>query len=388
MERSAQPNKELFERLKKLRSSIASKKKLPAYVVFPDKTLEEMAAMLPTSLEAIETIYGVGKVKVQQYGDAFLEEIESYVKEKRAAGVALPNYYTVAEKENTGIRDMQIAVTPVTFVPITIENYNEIRERLDEYLSFYRNAAYTPDNLRQAQADRASLNKLKMALSVKNKEIKDICLEPYISVQKQFNELISMIKEPLQSIDAFTAEMEQVRRDEKCMEIKLFYDENAGCLGSLAEDIFSKSWFYDPRWENKSYSERQWRKEILEKIRQADEALQFIAGSAGVHVQAVMAKYAETGSLQEAKRFWQMLERADHFPRTEERERPIVVEAPANHSDRTINGVTQGEAEQATAKEDPRHELLIRVRLSDSQTQMLTSFLASNRFPYEIVSIR
>ena len=77
---SAKPvDNELLMRLKELRTSIAVHKKSPAYVVFPDKTLIEMATKLPTTINELESLYGVGITKSKQYGEAFLHEIISYI---------------------------------------------------------------------------------------------------------------------------------------------------------------------------------------------------------------------------------------------------------------------------------------------------------------------
>lgn len=62
-----------FERLRTLRSQIAKENGIPPYVVFSDKTLKEMAEKLPHDKEAMLDISGVGEVKFERYGEAFLE---------------------------------------------------------------------------------------------------------------------------------------------------------------------------------------------------------------------------------------------------------------------------------------------------------------------------
>ena len=62
-----------FERLRALRSEIAKENGIPPYVVFSDKTLKEMAEKLPHDKEAMLDISGVGEVKFERYGEAFLE---------------------------------------------------------------------------------------------------------------------------------------------------------------------------------------------------------------------------------------------------------------------------------------------------------------------------
>lgn len=66
---------ELFERLKDLRRRLAQERSVPAYVVFPDRSLLEMAAHRPQDRAGLSRLHGVGAAKLEQYGAAFLEVI-------------------------------------------------------------------------------------------------------------------------------------------------------------------------------------------------------------------------------------------------------------------------------------------------------------------------
>ncbi|HEX4583580.1 MAG TPA: ATP-dependent DNA helicase RecQ [Burkholderiaceae bacterium] len=71
----ATPDPDLFERLRALRKALADQRKVPAFVVFSDRTLLEMAARKPRTSEALLELFGVGERKLQEYGEAFLAEI-------------------------------------------------------------------------------------------------------------------------------------------------------------------------------------------------------------------------------------------------------------------------------------------------------------------------
>ena len=62
----------LFEALRKLRKQIADTERLPAYIIFNDATLREMASEKPLTEEEMLTISGVGQLKFEKYGQAFL----------------------------------------------------------------------------------------------------------------------------------------------------------------------------------------------------------------------------------------------------------------------------------------------------------------------------
>ena len=65
----------LFEKLKELRLNLSKKLNVPAFVIFPDKTLIEMAKLKPKTLDELEEIYGVGKAKLEKFGEDFLNII-------------------------------------------------------------------------------------------------------------------------------------------------------------------------------------------------------------------------------------------------------------------------------------------------------------------------
>lgn len=66
---------ELFETLRELRKEIAQKENVPAYLIFSDKVLSEIAEQKPTSLEEFAEIPGIGNFKLKKYGEIFVREI-------------------------------------------------------------------------------------------------------------------------------------------------------------------------------------------------------------------------------------------------------------------------------------------------------------------------
>lgn len=68
----------LFEALKTLRLRIATNENIPAYIVFSNSTLRDMASKKPTTMTEFLDVSGVGKYKAEQYGEMFLTEIKKY----------------------------------------------------------------------------------------------------------------------------------------------------------------------------------------------------------------------------------------------------------------------------------------------------------------------
>ena len=76
---TARYDKDLFARLRFLRKQIADKENIPPYVVFNDATLEEMAQFTPTTKAEMLDINGVGERKLDRFGDAFMNLIQSHL---------------------------------------------------------------------------------------------------------------------------------------------------------------------------------------------------------------------------------------------------------------------------------------------------------------------
>ena len=93
-------DKDLFESLRALRSQEAQERNVPAYVVFGDASLRDMARKRPSTLDGFRLITGVGQKKFEDYGEAFLgviakhcqsSNVESDVKAKLAEPKTAPS---------------------------------------------------------------------------------------------------------------------------------------------------------------------------------------------------------------------------------------------------------------------------------------------------------
>lgn len=69
----------LFGYLKKLRKDIADSEDVPPYIIFSDATLLEMVQTMPESKQQLLNITGVGKIKLEKYGNLFLDKIKEYM---------------------------------------------------------------------------------------------------------------------------------------------------------------------------------------------------------------------------------------------------------------------------------------------------------------------
>ncbi len=68
----------LFETLRTLRREIANQRNVPAYVLFSDATLRDMARLRPSSSSALLGVRGVGERRLADFGERFIDEIKNY----------------------------------------------------------------------------------------------------------------------------------------------------------------------------------------------------------------------------------------------------------------------------------------------------------------------
>ena len=71
-------NRALFALLRQKRKLLADAEAVPPYVIFPDRTLIEMATYYPQTLHALRKIHGVGKVRLERFGKEFLGVIRPF----------------------------------------------------------------------------------------------------------------------------------------------------------------------------------------------------------------------------------------------------------------------------------------------------------------------
>ncbi len=101
---------ELFQSLRAYRKQIASEAKVPAFVVFSDKSLQEMAAEKPLTMGAFAAISGVGESKLQKYGRKFIDFIQNeIVTKKTPVNVKGKTYIETLQLFKQGLSPEEIA---------------------------------------------------------------------------------------------------------------------------------------------------------------------------------------------------------------------------------------------------------------------------------------
>jgi ATP-dependent DNA helicase RecQ len=72
-------DEKLFEVLRTKRSELAATRGVPAYIVFSDKTLKDIALKKPVDAGQFSAVFGVGAAKQKEYADIFVAVVRNYL---------------------------------------------------------------------------------------------------------------------------------------------------------------------------------------------------------------------------------------------------------------------------------------------------------------------
>lgn len=143
---------------------------------------------------------------------------------------------------------MELRVNEVA-IPEKIDfNYEELKAELTSKVSFYETLVYTDDQIKDAKADKANLNKLKKALNDERIRREKEYMQPFNVFKAQINEIIGIIDKPIAVIDEQVKAYDEKRKAEKQKAI----EELFATIGFQNFVTLEKIW--DPKWLNASVS--------------------------------------------------------------------------------------------------------------------------------------
>ena len=115
---------------------------------------------------------------------------------------------------------MELKIKEITFPEVIEFNFDELKQEIESRVSMYTNLVYTDEQIKQAKADRANLNKFVKALSDERIKMKKQCLKPYEGFEAKVNELSKIVQEPIALIDKQVREYEEQQKKAKLEKIK------------------------------------------------------------------------------------------------------------------------------------------------------------------------
>lgn len=282
-------------------------------------------------------------------------------------------------------------------------NFEELKKEITEKAEMYGSLVYTDENIKEAKADRAKLNKFIKVLEDKRKDVKKMMLEPYTQFESQVKELVSIIGEANDNIASQVKAYTEKLREEKREKVKEIYDKAMSVEGAegIAEiltfdRVFKESFLNSSTTFKSIVNEIE---DLRDRVRHDLEVINADTGeyqfemkqaylknldmTEAISVKQQFEENARKKAEYEAKRKAEMEERKAR----EEAEAQKVVQAGKQAVVEQQPEETQQEIEatktvEATVTEERKFTVSFKVHGTQKQLRELKEFLTSNNIEY------
>ena len=146
---------------------------------------------------------------------------------------------------------MELKVNAVSIPEAITFNYEELKAELLQKASFYESLVYTPEQIKEAKADRAKLNRLKKALNDERLKREREYMKPFDVFKAQINEIIRIIDKPASVIDQQIKAAEEAQKEEKLNAIRAYFSGHPSIEGF---ETLQLEQIMDAKWLNASVS--------------------------------------------------------------------------------------------------------------------------------------
>lgn len=147
---------------------------------------------------------------------------------------------------------MELKVKEVSIPKNITFNYEELKQELTDKVSMYESLVYTDENIKEAKADRANLNKLKKALNDERIRREKEYMQPFNDFKSKINEIISIIDKPVQLIDKQIKTYDEKLKADKENEIMEYWKSEVDA--DHIPDGMTIDAIFDTKWLNASVS--------------------------------------------------------------------------------------------------------------------------------------
>ena len=289
------------------------------------------------------------------------------------------------------VNSLRLVISPLQKMEAIKFNYEELKGGLTASLERYQNLVYTPENIKEAKDDRATLNALKKSLNDEKIKIKKEFEVPYKDFEDKIKELIELVDKPASEIDKQVKVFEEQEKAKKREVINTIYSEN---IGAYAE-LISLEKLYDPRWENKTYKETDITKEIQDVVKKADSDLKVIMDLKSEFEFQIKDTYFKTLDLGQALVEKQRLEKQKELQEqlATPKQTDIVVDNVAKTTigddsvdamEYAVGGVIGVDTsnEESNQVEEKMVSVAFRVECTESQLKALGEYMKANGIKY------
>ena len=289
---------------------------------------------------------------------------------------------------------MELKINEVVVPKQITFNYEELKQELSEKVSVYENMVYTDDQIKEAKADKANLNKLKKALNDERIRREKEYMQPFNVFKEQINEIISIIDKPVSMIDNQVKEYEQIQKQEKANKVMEMFNK----LNTY--EWLKLQQFADKRWSNSTYTLSKIEQDIKDKLESIAKDLDIISKMPDFSFEATEV-YKSTldlqKSLDEGKRLAEIQARKEEEEkrRREEAERRIaeqeraqeearIAEMEANRA-KALQQIDTMQAESNPEVEEPKQWVNFSAHLTVKQALELKEFFTYKNIEFKAI---
>lgn len=169
---------------------------------------------------------------------------------------------------------MQLEIKQPSLPEVTIANFDELKQELQNKMDHYRGRVYTDDQIKDAKKDLAALRKFSTAMSDERIRVKKEWLKPVEAFEDKIKELTAIVHEPIILISKQVNEFEEQKKAAKKQQIEAYWMEVLQADKVPAGVDFSH--VFDEKWLNASVSMKSIQEAIDAKLVKFAEELAVI----------------------------------------------------------------------------------------------------------------
>ena len=273
-------------------------------------------------------------------------------------------------------------------------NYEELKAELTEKVQHYETLVYTDDQIKEAKADRAALNKLKKALSDERIRREKEYMKPFDDFKSKINEIISIIDKPVAVIDKQIREYEDKRQQEKLEEIKKLWFEMEVPDGLTLDKVFND------RMLNASFNMKHVKQCFIDAIDRFNRDMAVLVNLSEYSFEAQQTYISSldlSKAMNEANRLSRLAKQKAEYEAEQERLKaeeakkaaqavaPDVKEEPVSEMGKAISGIERQAYEKAVNAAPAKQWVAFQALLSTEDALALKEFFNSRNIEFRAV---
>lgn len=281
---------------------------------------------------------------------------------------------------------MELKINEVALpAPITF-NYEELRAELLSKVSVYETMVYTEDQVKEAKADRAALNRLKKALNDERIRQEKNYMQPFNTFKAQVGKLVKIIDKSVSVVDKQVKEFEEQQKQDKLLKIKEYFD-GAFVYGEAVNKNIPFEKILDSKWLNASVSMKSIQEAIDAKMEQMAKDLAVVDSLPSYAFEAREC-YMDTLDLakavSEAHRLQEQAEKRAAWEAEQQKRKEEATE-PKTEIGKAIESTERQAFERAVQHEPSRQWIGFQALLSADEARALGAWLRGNGIKYKAI---